>query len=100
PTLVVTDMMNHIVTSQVFKHARTFDHVRTTEIVTHNRDAVVFACLDYAFDCFLMCPRHHHNVGGSSLCHHLRLEIAAVHCLEIGYNRNGRERFTQLSDAV
>ena len=43
---------------------------------------------------------HHHAPGGAGPRHHLDLQVAAVHGLEIGHDRDGREALVQRAYAV
>ena len=43
---------------------------------------------------------HHDHVGRAGLGHHLRLQVAAVHRLEVGHDRGLREGLAEGADAV
>ena len=67
------------------------DAVVGGEVVAHHLDAEVAAGVDDAPDRRLVRAAHHHDEAGAGLRHHLRLEVAAVHRLQVGDDRDDRE---------
>jgi hypothetical protein len=60
----------------------------------------IAAGLDDALQRLLVRPRHDDHVGRPGLRHHLRLEVAAVHRLQIGHDRHAGKRSPQGPHAV
>ncbi len=100
PPLVVADVMNDIVAAEILQLPGTGHHVGAAEIVTHHLAAEVSPGLHDTLDRFGMGAGHHHHVGGSRPGHHLCLEVAAVHCLEVGHDRHLGEGGPQLPDTM
>ena len=93
-------MVDDEITPQVFAELGAGDHVGAAQVIAHHLDAMVPAGLHDDLEGFLVGAGHHHHVGSSRLGHHLRLEVAAVHRLQVGHDRDVRESLTQGADAV
>ncbi len=79
--LIVADVVDHIVTAEVFEKPRSLDHVGADHIVAHHFASKIGTGLDDTLDRLGMGSGHDNNVGGTSLCHHFGFEISAVHRL-------------------
>jgi len=84
-------MVDHVVAAEILEAAGGGHHVRAAEVVAHHAAAEVSARLHDALHRLLVRPRHHHDMRGPGLGHHLGLEVAAVHRLEIGHDRHVRK---------
>src|SRR5260221_5345431 len=91
PAFVVSDMMHYKIAPQFFQPLCCRYHVRTAEVIAHDFDAKITAGPDNAFDGFFVRASHHHHMRGPCFGHHLRLQVTAVHRLEIGnYGYTGK----------
>jgi len=98
--LVVADVMDHEIAAEVLDELRAGDHVGATEVVAHDLHAVVAAGLDDALEGFLVGAGHDDDVGRAGLGHHLGLEVAAVHRLQVSDDWDLREALAQGAHAV
>src|SRR5690606_22518125 len=80
---VVADVMDDKIAAEILEHPRSFNHVRTPQVVAHHADAVVASGLDYTLDRLLMSACHDDYMSGTCLCHHFGFEISAVHGLKV-----------------
>ena len=92
--------MDDVVAAEILEPLGPGDHVGADHVVAHHLAAEISACLHHALDRLLMGPGHHDHVGGAGLGHHLGLQIAAVHRLEIGHDRHVGKRGSQRPHTV
>src|SRR5690606_5726818 len=67
---IIANMVDHIVTAQVFQPCCSRYHVLRAQIIPHDLDAKVAPCLNHTFYGFFMSASHHHHVGSTCLGHH------------------------------
>ena len=73
--------------AEVLHPARARHPIVGREVVAHHLDPEVASGLDDAADRRLVRTPHHHDLVGAGLGHHLGLEVAAVHGLQVGDDR-------------
>jgi hypothetical protein len=100
PTLVEADVMDDDIHAEALEPLRALDPVVGAEIVSHHLDVEIAACVDDAADGGLVRAAHDDDEVGAGLRHHLRLEIAAVHRLQISNDGMVRKTGTQFLDGV
>ena len=93
-------MVDDVVAAEVLEPLGARDHVFADHVVAHDADAEIGPGLDDALDRLGMGPRHHDDMRRAGLGHHLRLEIAAVHRLQIGDDRHPGKGLPQGADAM
>ena len=93
-------MVDDEIAAQIFAELGAGDHVGAAEVITHDLGAVVTAGLYDDLEGLFVGAGHHYHVGGSGLGHHLRFEVAAVHRLQVGHDRDVREGLAQGADAM
>ena len=96
--LVVADVVDDHVDAERRQPAGVGDAIVGQHVVAHHLDAEVAAGVDDAADRRLVGAAHDDHEAGAGLGHHLGLEVAAVHDLQVGDDRVGREALVQRLD--
>ena len=86
-SLVEADVVDDEVDAESFHPARAGDAVGRGQVVAHHLHAVFLSRLDRLADRRLVRAPHDHDEVGARLRHHLGLQVAAVHDLEVGDDR-------------
>ena len=93
-------MVDDVVATERLEAACVVDLVGAAQVVAHDLDVLVAGRLDDALDGFLVGARHHHHVRRAGPGHHLGFQVAAIHGLEIGYDRRAGEALAKGAHAV
>jgi len=97
---VVADVVDDEIAAKVLAELGAGDHVGAAEVVAHDLRTMVTAGLHDDLESFFVGAGHDDHVGGACLGHHLRLEVAAVHRLEVGHNGRPGEGLPQRPHTV
>jgi hypothetical protein len=99
-SFVVTDVVDHEITAQVFEPLCPGDHVLADHLVSHHFATEIRTSFDHTASGFFMSSRHDNDVSRTGLGHHLGFQVAAIHGFEIGNDGRVREFSPQRADAV
>lgn len=99
-TLIIANVVDDVVAAEVFEPFGTGDHVLADHVVAHDLAAEVGAGFDDALDRFGMGAGHDDDMGSAGFGHHFSFEVATVHGLQIGDDRDLGKSRAQGADAV
>src|SRR6266700_3010907 len=88
PALIVPDVMNDEVATEILEPPGGCEFVFGSQVVAHDLYAEIPSRLHNHFHGLGVGALHHHDVRGSGLGHQLRFQPSAVHRFEVRHNGN------------